>query len=237
LKAVILAAGRGTRLGSLTSDVPKPMIEVAGVPALEHVIRRIQQAGIDDFVVVVRYKAESIVDHFGDGSSMNAHIQYAQQPERYGTGAALLASQEMVGDSCLLMTYGDIIADGENYTEAVRALDLSESSGVVTINLTQDAGSSVTFDECGTIHGMVEKPPKGRAYWNSSGIFVFRPEIFGYLQQLCPSARGEYELADAMNAMIADGHLLKAHYLKGELSDIGTLEGIYAADTKLAKEH
>jgi bifunctional UDP-N-acetylglucosamine pyrophosphorylase/glucosamine-1-phosphate N-acetyltransferase len=212
------------------------MIKIAGVPALEHVIRRIKRAGVDDFILVVKYKAESIMKHFGNGYSLGIRIDYAQQPDHYGTAAALLAAEEMVGTSSLMMTYGDIIADRENYTEVVQAFEDSERSGVVTIDLTPDAGSSVTFDNAGRILGMVEKPPKGKALWNSSGIFAFKPDIFGYLKKLSPSARGEYELADAMTAMIADGNALEVHYLKGKLSDIGTIEGISAANIKLAAE-
>lgn len=234
---MILAAGRGTRLGELTADMPKPMVSVAGKPALEHIVDRIARAGVREFVFVVRYKAERIVDYFGDGSKMGLKIEYAEQPDRYGTGAALLAARERVGDSPLLMTYGDVVTASVSYADALRIYAENSGAGVAILNEVPDgyAGSRVEIDGSGRMLQVVEKPPRGisEVHWNCVGVFVFSSVVFDYLERLRPSARGEYELADAMNAMIADGHRFGTTHLRGFWRDIGSIEGIADAERLL----
>jgi len=88
-KSEILAAGRGTRLGALTADRPKPMIPVRGIPVLEHIVVGLRESGIDAFLLVVGYKAEAIRDHFGDGEAWGVRIEYAEQSPQMGIGRNL----------------------------------------------------------------------------------------------------------------------------------------------------
>ena len=76
MKAVVLAAGRGTRLGALTDNCPKPMVRVEGIPIVEYVISGIIDAGIKDFVFVTKYLSEKVMEYFGDGSKWGINIQY-----------------------------------------------------------------------------------------------------------------------------------------------------------------
>ncbi len=241
MKAVILAAGQGVRLGELTRDIPKPMITLAGKPALEHIISGIHSAGIEEFVLVVRYKAEKVIEYFGDGSRLGVKIDYVQQPDTYGTGAALLAARESVAGSNLLLTYGDIITSPENYAGALRGFEELGGIGVMTLNIVDDPskGASVTLDSRGCVNQIIEKPPKGESTscWHSAGLFVFEPVVFDYLESIRPSPRGEYEIVDAINNMIADNRDIHAYFLQGLWTDIGTLDGIAAAERLLAGNH
>ncbi len=242
MKAVILAAGRGTRLGDLTRNIPKPMVKVAGKPVLEHIIQRVKNAGINDFVLVTRYLSEKIESYFEDGSRWGIRIQYVLQPEnQYGTGAALKCTRDIIDGDELMMTYGDVITPSENYAGAMEVYKTKSCDGVLTLNWVDDPcnGAAVFMDEDGRVKNIVEKPPKGTAEsnWNSAGIFVFNSAIFDYLDRLTPSSRGEYELPDAMNAMIADGRLIYPYYLKGAWRDVGRIEDIAAAEEILSKEN
>src|SRR5215469_3579359 len=87
-KAILLAAGRGTRLGSLTANKPKPMVEVGGKPVIEHIILGLKGHGIQEFLVVVHYLGEVIRDYFQDGSRLGVSLEYVHQPDMNGTGAA-----------------------------------------------------------------------------------------------------------------------------------------------------
>ncbi|MCX6344001.1 MAG: nucleotidyltransferase family protein [Armatimonadetes bacterium] len=238
MKAVILAAGQGVRLGELTKDIPKPMITLAGKPALDYIICGIHSAGIEELVLVVRYKAEKIIEHFGDGSRFGIKIDYVQQSDACGTGAALLAARESVAGSNLLMTYGDIITSSVNYAGAVRGFEELGGAGVMTLNWVDDPsnGASVTLDSRGCVSQIIEKPPKGEftSNWHSAGLFVFEPTVFDYLVRIEPSPRGEYEIGDAINKMIADNHDIHAYFLQGLWTDIGTLDAIAAAERLLA---
>lgn len=249
MKAVILAAGKGTRLGELTKTIPKPMIPVNGKPVVEYVIRGIQRAGIDEFVLVTKHLSEKIEDYFGDGSRFGIRIQYAHQGEKYGTGAALESARELVGNEPVMMTFADVVMSGANYRGAMdtylSALQSAEKSGeqigaVITLNEVSDpcTGADVKIDERGRVRRIVEKPPPGTSptYMNSSGLFVFAPVIFRYLERLEPSNRGEYELPDAMNRMIEDGLSICPYYLQGFWKDVGRVEDIAAAAELLKTE-
>lgn len=240
MKAVILAAGKGTRLGHLTKEVPKPMVSVAGKPMIDHLLQRIARAGIKDFVLVTRYLEEVIKGHLGDGSDMGLNIEYVHQADKYGTAAALLTAKERVGDETLMMTYADILTSRSNYPGALNVY--KRNGGVaMTLNWVDDpwAGAACYVDEnTGKMTRVIEKPPKGEvgSHYNSSGIFVFEPVIFDYLEDLKPSARGEYEIADALNKMIQDGIPIYPYYLKGNWLDIGRPEDVARAERMLDEE-
>jgi len=249
VKAVILAAGKGTRLGELTKTIPKPMIPINGKPVIEYVICGIQRAGIDEFVLVTKHLSEKIEDYFGDGSRFGIHIQYVRQGEKYGTGAALESARELVSDEPIMMTFADVIMSGVNYRgakdaflSAVRAAEGSDEriGAVITLNEVPDpcTGADVKVDKRGRVKQIVEKPPPGTSptYMNSSGLFVFDPIVFRYLERLEPSHRGEYELPDAMNRMIEDGFLIYPYYLQGFWKDVGRVEDIAAAAELLRTE-
>ncbi len=237
MKAVILAAGRGTRLGDLTRTIPKPMIQVAGKPVLEHIIRHIQRAGINDFVLVTRYLSEKVEGHFGDGAGMGAHIEYTRQSDAYGTGAALLAARGQAGGGDVLMCFGDVITSPECYRGVMDAFNEKRPAAVMTLNWMEDPwrGAAVMTDDDGRISEVIEKPPKGEvaSHWNSAGIFAFDPLVFDYLERLEPSPRGEYELVDAFIEIIRDGLSVYPFYYDGPWKDVGTLEDIAIAEEML----
>ena len=240
MKAVILAAGKGTRLGELTKNIPKPMIEVAGKPVCEHVMRRIQRAGIDDFVLVTKYLSEKVRDYFGDGSRFGMHVEYVEQGEKYGTGYAFACARELAGDGPALMTFADVVMSAGNYDGALMVYTNHRGGGVVTLNEVPDPcrGADVQLDEENKIARLVEKPPPGTkpTYLNSSGLFVFDPIIFNYLDRLEPSPRGEYELPDAINAMAADGIAIYPYHLQGFWKDVGTVEDLKVATELIEDE-
>jgi len=240
VRAVILAAGKGTRMGALTRDIPKPMIRVLGKPVVEHIMRRMMAAGVTDFVLVTRYLADKIAGYFGDGGRLGARIEYVDQIDKYGTGAALLCAKELARGEPVMMTYADVITSSPTYAQAIRIFRKKGGAGVVTLNWVDDpcTGGAVLVDGDGRITRFIEKPPAGEvpSNWNCSGIFVFAPVIFGYLERLRPSWRGEYELADAMNAMIADGLALHPSYLKGDWLDVGSAAALEVAENMLRPE-
>src|SRR5437764_12093367 len=96
-KAVVLAAGRGTRMRELTADLPKPMIEVRGKPVLQHIVEGLRAAGVGKFLIVVGYRAEAVQNFFGDGSRYKIDIQYTTQVRQDGTGRVVELERRLVG--------------------------------------------------------------------------------------------------------------------------------------------
>lgn len=236
MKALILAAGRGTRLAPLTDGCPKPMLPIAGVPMVERIMAAIAaQTPIRDFVLVTGYRADVVYNHFGDGARWGWRIQYVHQPIPQGVGAAVQCAHAALSDGPFLMTYGDIMLAPENYRWFVEAWEAGAAGGLsalVGLNWVDDPcrGAAVYLNDDQSIVRMDEKPAPGTAttHWNNAGLFVFDPLIFDYTARLQPSRRGELELPDALSAMIAEGHLVQGLPLTGEWRDVGTLED-YAA--------
>jgi NDP-sugar pyrophosphorylase family protein len=109
LQAVILAGGKGTRLGTLTKDIPKPMIEVAGKPILLHQIELCKRYGITKIQLIVNHLYESIQDYFGDGSKFGVEINYFIEPTALGTVGGIKAIEAILTETFLVI-YGDKIS-------------------------------------------------------------------------------------------------------------------------------
>ena len=160
MKAVILAAGKGTRMKELTQEVPKPMLPVQGRPILEHILGGLLSAGIRDVFIVTGHRAETIEAHFGDGSSFGARIAYGRQVVQDGTGKAPELAKAFVGTDNFLLTYGDILVKPETYGQMARRFAEGNFSGLLTVTQGEDVtkGGINFFDEQFCLAKLVEKP-------------------------------------------------------------------------------
>src|SRR5205085_8680145 len=131
-KAVLLAAGRGTRMRELTANLPKPMMEVRGKPVLQHIVEGLRDAGVRRFLIIVGYRAEAVQNFFGDGARYKIDIQYATQVTQDGTGRVVELARDFVGDSAFVLAYGDILVDPANYKRIVDLADGIEALISVT---------------------------------------------------------------------------------------------------------
>lgn len=230
MKAVILAAGKGTRMKYLTEDKPKPMVDVGKELILERILGTIRDAGIRDFVVVTGYFANIIEEHFKDGSQFGMNIQYVRQEVQNGTGSALHLTRDAVGDEPFYMSFGDIIASPCNYANLIDSYCNDPSDILLTLSHVEDPyrGAAVYVNKDWTVERIIEKPPQGASTtnWNNAGIFVFSPKIFDYTAHLTKSAREEYELTEAIYKMLDGGYRVKAFPLEGYWGDIGTPEDV-----------
>ena len=219
--AVILAAGRGTRMRELTAELPKPMIEVRGKPVLRHIIEGLCDAGVRRFLVIVGYRADAVRSFFGD-SARNISIQYATQTVQDGTGRVVDLSRDFVGECPFILSYGDILVDPANYK---RIADLpGKMEAIVTVTRGEDVskGGAVFVNEQMQLVDLREKPKPGEATspWYNAGIYAFRRSIFEFTAKLKPSPRGEYELTDAIRDLAQSGKKVKALELTGEWADV-----------------
>ncbi len=213
-------------MGSLTDELPKPMLPLAGQPMIEHILDRLREAGLTDAFIVTGYRAETIEQHLCD-YPMN--LAFIRQQTINGTGTAALLAREFVGADPFLLTFGDIICEPDDYRE-IAAID---ASGVVGVKHVDDPyqGAAV-YEQDGVVTRIVEKPSKGTSTtnWNSAGLYTFRPMIFKYLASLEPSPRGEYELTTAIANLIASGERVMIYPIKGGWRDVGRPEDLTAAE-------
>jgi NDP-sugar pyrophosphorylase family protein len=232
--AVLLAAGRGTRMGSLTANTPKPLLPLRGRPIIEHVLLGLRHAGIRDIVIVTGYRAEQIEAHLGDGTRLDCRVRYHRQERPDGTARALALAHGACGSSPFILSWADVVVDPEHYAELLGEFRRAPCDALLSINSTEDPfrGAAVYVDEKLRVIRLIEKPPRGTSEtrWNNAGIFVFTPSIFEYAERLPPSPRGEYELPQAVAAMIEDNRYVRALPIRGFWSDLGTPEDLAAAE-------
>jgi dTDP-glucose pyrophosphorylase len=246
MKAVILAAGKGTRMKELTNELPKPMLEVQGKPILEHILAGLIAAGIRDFCLVTGWRAEVIEGHFGDGSRWDCRVQYARQKVQDGTGRAAEPALDFVGTDDFLLTYGDILVQPETYQQMLARFAEGPFAGLITVTAGEDVtkGAINFFDARFCLTRLIEKPSAaqverlrregwlkpGEPAWYNAGIYVFRPLLFAYTARLQKSPRGEYELTDAISAMVADGHSIAGLPIAGRWVDVRDPEVLSALE-------
>ena len=236
MKAVILAAGKGTRMGELTNEIPKPMLPVEGRPILEHIITGLGEVDISEFCVITGWKAKVIEDYFGDGSNLQVSIKYVRQLAQDGTGKAPELAKEFVGDSPFLLTYGDILVKPDTYQQMLCRWKEGEFSGLVTVTKSEDVtkGGLFFFDQEFQLQHLVEKPSEDQLadlrssgwlkerepVWYNAGIYCFKSDIFEYTAQLSKSSRGEYELTDALKVMLSEEHIFAGLAITGRWVDV-----------------
>src|SRR5438094_10076870 len=221
-KAVLLAAGRGTRMREMTTDLPKPMLEVRGKPVLQHIVEGLRDAGARGFLIIVGYRADTVQNFFGDGSRYNIEIQYATQVVQDGTGRVVDLARNFASDSPFVLSYGDILVDPANYKRLLNLPDDVEAIISVTRGEDVSKGGAVFLNEEMELVDLREKSKPGEATspWYNAGIYAFCPSIFDFTAILKLSPRGEYELTDAIRDLAKSGKKVKALELTGEWADV-----------------
>lgn len=215
-KAVLLAAGRGTRMRELTNDLPKPMIEVRGKPILRHIVDGLRGAGVKRFLVIVGYRADVVRQYFDD------EVEYVIQEKQDGTGRVVDLAKDFAGDSPFVLGYGDILVDARNYRSIVDLAD--DADAIVSVKRNEDVskGGAVFVNDRMELVDLREKPQPNEptSPWYNAGLYAFRPSIFEFTAKLKPSPRGEYELTDAIRELAQSGKRVKVLELLGEWADV-----------------
>ncbi len=220
-KAVLLAAGKGTRMKELTNDLPKPMLEVHGKPILLHIIEGLKAAGVAEFCIVVGYRADVVRDFFGDGSRFGVRVEYVTQVVQDGTGRVVELAKEFAGADAFVLSYGDILIDAANYQ---RLVALGDAQGLVSVKHNEGEiakGGCVVVNERFELTDLIEKPAgKAPSPWYNAGVYAFRPSIFEFTAKLKLSPRGEYELTDAIRDLAQSGSVVQVVELAGSWADV-----------------
>ena len=200
MKAIILAAGEGSRMRPLTYTRPKVMLPIANKPILEHLLIEAKKAGIREFVFIVGYHDEQVRDYFGTGVKWEVSIDYCTQRKQLGTADALRTVEDLV-DGNFLVINGDIITHQKDIHSLTSQNDIT--MGVVKIEDTRGLGVvELSKDKVVHIYEKTEKPPSNMA---NAGLYLFTPDIFDAISQTSKSPRGEYEITDSLQLMIDKG--------------------------------
>jgi NDP-sugar pyrophosphorylase family protein len=211
VKALLLAAGQGTRLRPLTADRPKPMVEIGGEPAIAHAMYWLRRQGVSDVAINLHYHPQVLREFVGDGSKFRLNVTYSVEREMLGTAGALRPLLPFFqNEDVFLVLYGDVLTN----LELSRVLDAHDAAGpdaTVVLATADDPSRAgiVAFNEDCRITRFVEKPPAGEVFspWSNAGIYLCGPEVLEYVP-----AEGASDFArDVFPAMLRDGcHLLAA---------------------------
>ena len=221
-KAVLLAAGRGTRMRELTNDIPKPMLVVQGRPVLQHIVEGLRFAGVRQFLLVVGWRADVVREFFGDGEQWGVQISYTTQVVQDGTGKVVELAREFCGSAPFVLSYGDILVDPANYIPLVSPA--ADAEAIISVTRGEDVskGGAVFVNEQFEMTDLREKPRPGEptSPWYNAGVYTFRSSIFDFISRLERSPRGEFELTDAIRDLARSGRKVQALELTGQWADV-----------------
>jgi len=200
LKAIILAAGEGSRMRPLTYTRPKVMLPIANKPILEHLLVEANKAGIEEFIFVVGYHDKQVRDYFGNGEKWGVNIVYANQRKQLGTADALKMIEGLAEGNFLVIN-GDILVSRKDIKKLASRSDNTMS--VIEVEDTTDLGV-VELREGKVVH-IYEKEVEPPSRMANAGLYLFTPEIFAALSRTSKSPRGEYELTDSLQLLMERG--------------------------------
>jgi bifunctional UDP-N-acetylglucosamine pyrophosphorylase/glucosamine-1-phosphate N-acetyltransferase len=206
MKAVILAAGVGTRLKPITSSIPKPMIPLAGRPLLEHNIIGLKEAGVNEILLIVGYKKKIIKDYFKKGDKLGVSIEYITQEEYRGTAHATGYGKDFVKNEPFLMMYGDILVDQVTFKKIIQLYKETNADGLISLLEVENPQNYgiISLDRQNYVKEIVEKPSSDQDVGNlaNAGIYILPQTIFKAIEKTKLSKRGEYELTDSLEILI-----------------------------------
>jgi mannose-1-phosphate guanylyltransferase/phosphomannomutase len=190
-RALILAAGEGTRLRPITLDRPKPMVPINGRPLLDYIVGWLRDSGIQDIAINLHYKPEVIVDHFGDGAAHRINLHYSLEDKILGTAGAARKIKSWVGNNSLLVVYGDVLTDldvRQLLSQHANNLARDEST-VATIALYHVPNPTevglVGMDETGRVNRFLEKPKPEEVFTDlaNAGVCVIEPSAIDMIPE------------------------------------------------------
>lgn len=218
MKALILVGGKGTRLQSVVSDLPKPLAPIAGKPFLEHQIEFLRRQGLSNIVLLTGHMAEKIRAQFGSA------VSYSHESTPLGTGGAIL--QAMTEDGRYLVLNGDSILVTD-YQKLV-----NEAKGPATLAAFHVADTSrfgrLDLEDDGRVRAFREKTDTAGAGWINAGVYVLERSIF-------KGKQGAFSLEKDVLPKLAGENKLRAVKCEGEFLDIGLPESLVLAQSLIPR--
>jgi NDP-sugar pyrophosphorylase family protein len=226
--ALVLAAGKSTRIQAVARHRPKPLIEVGGQTVLERNLRQLARAGVRDAWINLHYEADQIRDAVGDGRAYGLNVRYSWEPHLLGTAGAVKKLEAELGRDSFLVAYGDNLVALDH---AAMAAQHRRSGTIATIAVfdrdaipnTGLAGGRVCVDAEGYVTDFQEGG--GTSPYVNAGVYVLEPDIMRAIPADAVADFGR----DVFPALLRDGHRLGAYFVDGYCLGIDTPEGLARA--------
>lgn len=211
ITGVILSAGLGTRIKPLSFDTPKPLLPVCNKPIMQYQIEAMKSIGINDFIIVVGYLKEKIIEYFGDGSSLGVNIRYIEQEKALGIAHAVGQLESHINGPFILFL-GDIFTLHKDLNELIETFRRRNSSMVLVVKRENNPefikrNFAIQMDRSGAVKRVIEKPRYTFNDLKGCGIYLFDLPIFDAIRRTPRTAlRDEYEITNSIQILIEDGY-------------------------------
>src|SRR3989454_7881936 len=201
MKAVVLAAGEGTRMRPLTANLPKPLLPVAGKPFLRHTLEALRSAGISQVAVLIGWQGHRIRESLGDGEALGLSITYEEQTERLGTAHAIGCMRSHVTGSFLSVN-GDVVVSGAALAAMIVHHGKVRAPVIALAEVSNPQSFGVVEVNDGKVTGLEEQPRRPKSNLINARIYIFDEDIFPLIDKTPKSPRGEYEITDTIRALM-----------------------------------
>lgn len=234
MKGVILAAGKGSRLYPVTRVVAKPLLPLANRMTMAYAFDQLKACGITEIAIVVGENEPEMRATLGDGAAFGVQLSFVRQPEPLGLAHAVSFCKDFVDGDSFVLYLGDAIY-GQSLAPIVQSF---QEEPCANLNLVKEVEDPRRFGVANVVDGrivkLVEKPQNPESNLAMAGMYVFGPQIWSVFADLKPSARGEYEITDAIQMLIDRGEVVRAGVYEGEWFDTGTLPSFLETSRFLA---
>jgi glucose-1-phosphate thymidylyltransferase len=237
VKAVVLAAGKGSRLFPITRHIPKPILPLCGKPTLAYAFEKLVEAGATEVALVVAPDFARIQEALRDGSDFGIDLSYWVQDTPQGLAHAVKSAKEFCGSDKFLLYLGDAVYDRplKPYCDTFAS---STASSLCLVKQVEDPRRfGVAELEGERIVRLEEKPQQPKSDWAMAGLYCFDHSIWEAIDLIEPSQRGEYEITDAIQWLIDQGQTVLAGRYTGRWFDTGTLTSYLETTRHLIQDH
>jgi len=232
-KAMILAAGYGTRLGDLTKEIPKPMLPIQGRPLLEYLVVHLRRHGFNKICINLHYMPDIIINYFGDGSKLGVELTYSYEPELLGTAGGVKKMEDFLKtDGPFLVQYGDVLTD-QDFSAMMDFHNSKKALATILLHQRHKSNSVVSLDMENKIIGFLERPTDEErknfiSPWVNSGVAILDQEIFNYIP-----ANKNCDLPKEIYSMLITSGRLYGFFLSGHRCAIDSPQRFMEAQKSL----
>lgn len=231
MKAMVLAAGYGTRLKEITTVLPKPLIEVHHRPLIHYPLSVLKKAGIRDVIINVHHHSKKIMDALGDGHLLGMRIRYSEEVSILGTGGGIKHAETLLGGETFIVINGDIVCDID-LSEVIRYHDAKKADATMVV---RNDPSISNFDEIKLNHDFnvvsinnIPAPLETYIPRMFTGIHILKPVVFQYLNDEFSSV-----ITSFYQPALLDHRLIAAYDFNGFWRDVGTKENLQRINSEI----
>lgn len=236
MKALILAGGTGSRLRPITYSMAKQLVPVANKPVIEYGIEAIASAGVREFGIIVGDTGAAVEKAVGDGSRWGISITYIPQSAPLGLAHAVATARPFLGDDDFIMYLGDNLIKSSVVTLVTEFQTYKPAATILLTPVPNPSDFGVAELGSDRVVRLEEKPKSPKSNLALVGVYLFDKRIHSSIERLKPSARGEYEITDAIQGLIDTSLEVRSHIVEGWWKDTGTVEAMLEANRLILED-